>query len=193
MVNVNGADMRFIAIALFSGLANLTLVSAAESGSRAQLRWKHEDLVLTIRFTNPLSEAVDVYDPDLLFARGENGNFGSSLKIRVFSRDDADTTRTVFQGKLPRQLFGSVWGSALEARATDEIALGFAKDLRAHNLPKPGWKVRVKLVGYTAAQNRSLVAPSPEADGLWRSGKTVKIRAKDETVLFDGIITVPAK
>lgn len=164
MVNVNGADMRFIAIALFSGLANLTLVSAAESGSRAQLRWKHEDLVLTIRFTNPLSEAVDVYDPDLLFARGENGNFGSSLKIRVFSRDDADTTRTVFQGKLPRQLFGSVWGSALEARATDEIALGFAKDLRAHIFRSLGgrfesnsWGIRLLRTGHWLRRRQRLM------------------------------------
>jgi hypothetical protein len=187
-------------------------ILGAEPVNTADLSWEKTDLVLRLQTQNPLREALVALRPCFLFKR-PGGRFGS-LRIRVWSPDGKDQTDRVFGTNYPVRAGVYISWPMIDvpsSRST-EISLRLVSDLRVNvkDLPIPGWKIGVQLVGYTAAQEKKLTTTLPietaqlrqtpismsGIQSIWSTRGDLNgeySNPKDETVIIESTVLVPSK
>jgi len=166
---------------IFSAL-NFVDVRAADSGISLFLKDGH--LGLTVEFKNPLSETVSVYYPS-----GENPSDSGAiwvgdLTLQVFSPDNVDRSAEVFNTPRPAVRWGSLFGTELEPGARDAINYTFSDKMSAklEALSGRGWKLKVRLVGFTNSHPKICIVPDKAYMG------DPKYRPGPGTTLFEATI-----
>jgi hypothetical protein len=158
--------------------------------------WVDGELVLTIRYRNPLDETICVQHPSVL-DKSEIGKFGD-LSIEVIAPDGADQTRNVFGGRPPAPRYGSVFVDTSSGGSDGTMSYQLRQSLgaRLELLNKPGWRLKIKLVGFTAREDakRRLNVDSAVMGSFWDTptdSAEELFKLRKPTVLVESTIIVP--